>query len=357
MYTGVQNTLGGGSVLRWTGNKRNPFQFQTVGRLDNDAANITVHDNRLFVGTWSPTMLSSTASLFDRDAPPAAIWMSPELGRRGLKWWDSFGWDKVWEVTDYEPDEAIATSYGLGELISYDGDLYWGTMNPPFSGFSALLQKYGELANIGEAQMKSSRAVGIFRGRDFDDRHDPPEVELLYGEKNLFRYTPASGSEPEKWELVENNMGGADPLYGASGFDLPTTNYTWSTAVYDDMLLFGTNAFGDPVPGANLWAFLDGDSPAILVDDAGLTTPLNEGIRMMISTPDAVYLGMTNGANLSPEGGWELIRLERVSDSTPDAVSLLWGEPDTYRAVPEPSTLILLALGLGTLAFFNRRVG
>jgi len=315
MYTGVQDTFsGGGSVLRWRGNRWFPFLFDVVGTLDNDVANLAYHDGRLYAGTWAATSLSSLASLVEfisGSGEPAAIWMSPPIRRFGLSWIDAGGWTKVWSVTDYEPDPVIAGAYGIGEMASFDGHLYWGTMNPPFSGFGALAIAYGAPQDPIAAQMFSNRAVSVFRAHRLGHLFLPPQIELLYGESEFPVYTPATEQGDESWDFIDNRMGGVAPLYGASGFDNPNNYYFWSMGVFGGALFVGLNEFVQGgTTGADLWVFPDSGSPAMLVDGAGLTTPLNEGFRHMITTPNALYIGATNGANLSPEGGWELIRLE-----------------------------------------------
>ena len=52
MYTGVSTTGGAGRVLRWNGDSSDPFQFEVVGKLDLDSANLAVHEGRLFSTTW-----------------------------------------------------------------------------------------------------------------------------------------------------------------------------------------------------------------------------------------------------------------------------------------------------------------
>ena len=317
MYVGVQNRLlSGGSIFRWRGSREDPFRFELVGLVDNDVANLAYHDGRLYAGTWAPSTLSSLASLFEfatNSGEPAAIWMSPAIPESGLRWWHIYGWQKIWDVTEYEPDEAIARAYGIGELVSFEGDLYWGTMNPPFSGFAALSISHGAPEDILAAQTNSNRAISVFRARLGGDSALPPLVELLYGEAKLPVYTPPSETDGESWDLVDNRMGGVEPLYGASGFDDPNNYYFWSTGVYGGALFVGLNEFvleRSGTTGADLWVFHDSVSPAELVDGSGLTSPLNEGFRGMVVTPEALYIGATNGANVSPEGGWELIRLQ-----------------------------------------------
>jgi hypothetical protein len=71
--------------------------------------------------------------------------------------------------------------------------------------------------------------------------------------------------------------------------------------------------------GADLYVFESSDRPALEVDRSGIRNYASYGVRTMAATEDALYLGMANAMNLMtdpgdnrPEGGWELIRLERA---------------------------------------------
>ncbi len=68
--------------------------------------------------------------------------------------------------------------------------------------------------------------------------------------------------------------------------------------------------------GADLWRFTKTDGPAKAVSLSGVWNYTNYGVRNMVSTTGALYLGMANPMNLLtnpadevPEGGWELIQL------------------------------------------------
>ncbi|MDA2921584.1 hypothetical protein MYX76_19170, partial [Desulfobacterota bacterium AH_259_B03_O07] len=88
---------------------------------------------------------------------------------------------------DYEPDLVIAFSYLVGDLTSFMGYLYWGTMHFPSSGFIIHeLISQPDLLEAGcgedpecsdrrdEAELNSNRSTSVFRGKNFDTT---PEIE------------------------------------------------------------------------------------------------------------------------------------------------------------------------------------
>ncbi|MGA1875255.1 MAG: hypothetical protein ACMUIA_06590 [bacterium] len=359
LYTAVGNKMGGGNVVRWTGqleylpagepNLYKLFQFEVVGTLDGDGAELAYHENRLFISTWSGP---------GRDE--AGIWMGPVIPEGGLTSdYDQEGlWVKVWRIGDYEPDPVTASTYSSGALASFEGYLYWGTMHVPGVSTMAHFQQYGfpgdpnnsdEIMSamddpnnsdeIISALLGTFRTISIFRGRYLDT--EDPEIELLYGMSKLPAYIPPGSDpaiEPGRWELVDNTMG-LDPLWGQCGFGNIFNGYTWTMSVYDGQLFVGTmdwsyligetilrNIFGPnwvyvrtifPIYsfGADLYRFCSSDTPAIPESLSGVGNYTSYGIRTMVSD-DALYLGMANPMNLLtnphdflPEGGWELIKL------------------------------------------------
>ena len=326
----------GGKVLRWQGNKANPFQFEIVGELDSSGAELAYHESRLFVSTWPGSELAGAAAL-------AGLWMSPVIPEEGLTNANALDWQKVWQVNEYEPNPVTAATYGGGALASFGEYLYWGTMHVPLLSTLAHIKVYGppkdEMDLILDV-LGTYRAISIFRGRNFADT---AEVELLYGMKKLPSYTEETG-----WELKPNNMGGQTPLYGSSGFGNFFNNYTWTMGIAANQLLVGTmdwsylfrevlsnffvSQLGHPptqtilfpkeVWGADLWRISSSDSAAVAESLDGLGNYLNYGIRNVLSD-GAFYLGTANPMNLMtdlgdklPEGGWELHKM--VKDPTPD---------------------------------------
>ena len=357
LYAGVGVTGGaGGRVLRWSGTPAAPFEFAEVGNLPSQAAELVVHQGRVFVSTWpagaAPAAAPAGRAAALAAAPPdptiAGLWMSPPLaaGEPGLTPADAGAWRQVWSAAQYEPDPLIARTYGGGALASYGGQLYWGTMHVPLLATVAHLTTYppadqaGALAAVAGTQ----RAIAVFRGRDLAG--PTPRIELLYGRAALPAFSPPGNGTPGAWRLAPT---GYEPRFGDSGFGNPFNNYTWTMGVAGGSLYVGTMDWSylaaKQVPvvlgqlgvradvtalgrtwrpelltprffGADLWAFPRAGKPAAAVSTAGVGNYLNYGIRTMIPAGPTLYLGMANPMNLrtdptdrAPEGGWELIQL------------------------------------------------
>ncbi|MGM0384923.1 MAG: hypothetical protein ACQERF_02920 [Actinomycetota bacterium] len=330
LYTGV-GTGDGGQILRYTGSTaEDPFQYEVVGTLASEPAELALHDGRLFAATW-PTA-----------GGIAGLWMSPALGSdKKLTGADEEGWTPVWSAADYEPDPVTARTYGGGALHSQGGKLYWGTMHVPFVAALAHAQVYapyyeeaGTTALVADV-LGTHRAISIFRGDNFETT---PSVELLYGEAKLPVFDPATTS----WALQPNAMG-VKPVFGHSGFGNLFNNYTWTMARYRGALYVGTMDWSyllaegaeavlerelgipagteiplpDGVFGADLWRFTGNAKPAVAERTDGVGNHASYGIRTMVSD-DALYLGMANPMNLltdpgddQPQGGWQLLRLSQ----------------------------------------------
>ena len=139
--------------------------------------------------------------------------MSPVIPEEGLTGSDNDTWQKVWSVSNYEPDLLVRRTYGGGALASYDGMLFWGTMHVPFIATQAAISAYqNSLINLGgydnsfgaddiaATALGTHRAVSIFSGRDFGTPGQT--IELLYGDEYLPRYEPAARS----YTIAEDNF-------------------------------------------------------------------------------------------------------------------------------------------------------
>lgn len=356
MYLGVGHSSGG-AVLRWRGTLADPFQFEEVGQMDGPAAELAVHNGRIFVSTWPNLRLGSPTY--------AGLYMSPVIPAGGLTAAHAASWTKVWDVSEYEPDPLTAYTYGGGALASFDGYLYWGTMHVPglaarvhFNVYDPQLQQLGRLDNYPRDVEETAagflgtyRSISIFRGRNFGTATE--ETEVLYGMDTL--PVPSIASDDTdvwvEWNMEPTKMG--SPKWGTSGFGNFFNNYTWAMEVYRDHLYIGTmdwsylvedvlsrlveefleNILGGSIDlppalsltaGADLYRIHSSDSPAEIEDISGLgydNGATNYGVRNMVADEEALYLGMANPMNLIIDtwsgenlGGWELIRLDDATD-------------------------------------------
>jgi hypothetical protein len=348
LYTTVQNTAGGGSVLRWTGTPGNPFQFEVVGNLDAMGANLAQHEGRLFVTTWPVLSLQDLAN-----PVLAGLYMSPQIPQGGLNSSHADAWTKVWDVSEYEPDSIVRYTYGGGALASFNGYLYWGTMHVPLLAAAAAFALHGQEiqgfvidfdadgdGQIGQDELEgiilgTHRPLSLFRGRDFGTPGET--VQLLYG----LRYLPTYGLLEKGYTIGNdnahaNNAGGpqgVDPLWGLAGFGNPYNAYAWTMAVYGNRLFIGTfdmcplggqglTLFDFEVPfdcelysGCDLYRVECNGGPAVAEDLTGMGNVANYGIRTIFANNDGLYLGTANPRNLLTDdqgnnlGGWELLKL------------------------------------------------
>jgi uncharacterized repeat protein (TIGR01451 family) len=208
------------------------------------------------------------------------------------------------------------------------------------------------------------RAISIFRGQDFG--LPTQDIELLYGEPELPAFVE------NNWVVVPNVMGEA-PLYGSSGFGNFFNNYTWTMSLLHDELYVGTMDWSylaadgiteiffailseilggsidlppgltlplpNGTPGADLWRFMDSNSPAEPINEEGVGNHTNYGIRTMLTSPDdRLFLGSANPMNLLtyPEdfraGGWELIEMIEI----PQLPDLRVSKTDNYAPQSVP---------------------
>jgi len=266
------------------------------------------------------------------------------LGEQGLSTHDSQAWTKVWSVSEYEADPSIALTYGGGAMASYGGYLYWGTLNIPFTGASAIQLTYDlTLPQMLPALIGGLRPAAIFRGRHFATT---PEIQTLYGLSAMPIY------DHGHWRIAPSPMG--RPQYGTAGFGNPFNAYIWSMAVYRNELFVGTmdvryntrlsiQALPRRLLGliAGIWAPANvyihcschwvmfavmaltstascSKSAALPVSRDGLGNLSNFGIRNLIADERGLYAGTANPFNLlykplqpDQSGGWELLRIYR----------------------------------------------
>lgn len=331
LYTGVLDSFavnGGGSVLRWKGTRGNPFQYEVVGKLDNEAASLVPYQGRLIALTWAQVS-PFWSKLFNAQASATAgIWMSPPIPAGGLTTAQQRNWKKVWASDNYDPDPVLAQSVWMGAAAAHDGHIVWGTLQIPGLGPRSLVKAYGfpNLLLLPTSFENSLRTAAVFRGKLNDAGEF--QAEVLYGDATLPRYF-STGKRKGFWLNVPNRTG--PPKLGPAGFGQPATSYIWSMGVHQDQLFVGTfdrsflfygddYVLGNPVPddlGADVVVFTKSDQAAGIVSRTGLGNVTNHGVRTMVSFGNRLYCGTASCANLLtnpndalPEGGWELLELD-----------------------------------------------
>jgi len=339
-YTGVENSDGSGSILRWTGNTQHPFSFSIVGHIDNDAAYVVAYHGRIFAGTWG-----GASGLTGR---LSGIWMSPSTTGGELTTKNLNQWTEVWRVDDYEPDPVTAQTLLTGALGVLGGRLYWGTMQVPLSGALLHYKIYPRMGSptpgdLVAALVNTTRPATIFRccGGASLPKTFVGSDELLYGSALMGVYDPVNS-----WHPAPNVMN-AEPTFGQAGFGNPFNTYTWAMSKFNSALYVGTfdwsyvlgdmltvvlpilGAPSDEIPqidaqyiqalnpalinyGADLWEFT-GANPAVALSQYGLENFLNYGVRNLVTAGNKLYFGMADPMNLRtspdllPNGGFELL--------------------------------------------------
>jgi hypothetical protein len=175
---------------------------------------------------------------------------------------------------------------------------------------------YGYSQPYTDVFQQTYRATSIWQIQNAETK--TPAVTLLYGETALPKWNTST-------QTFQSAPTGFTPLFGPSGYGNLYNNYTWSGAVFQNRIFFGTEDWGfeqtftglpqaaphltesSSTYGADLWRF-DSFAPAVAEDITGLGNSLNTGIRSMHVSPDGqdLVLGTANAMNLAPAGGWEL---------------------------------------------------
>ncbi|MFF3553988.1 hypothetical protein ACWD4V_20070 [Streptomyces tsukubensis] len=335
--------VNGGRVLRWTGDKANPFAFETVAQLENDPGYLTTFKNRLVVSGWGTQVPGDNGAV---SGGAAKIWMSPPIPETGLTFDGAAAWQPVFSWDQYDPDPALGKGVAWGALAEWKGELYVGSYNQAAVGAVQTMWKtYGQPKGdvLRERDMISaSRPTTVFRISD--PGTEKQRTTLLYGERTLPVYNPNTKSWTKKPNLL-----GQSPKFGPSGFNGNVGNaYSWTFTVFQDRLYMATfDSTGLITPGArftavnnglsdltrkklesvvgpsmkatlgggDVWRMDDPAKPAVAETLDGFGNRSQHGVRVFLPFEDKgfLYAGMASSWNLrattKDRGGWELNRL------------------------------------------------
>lgn len=343
-----------GAVLRWYGDRNDPFNFHIVGWTDCEAAEIEYYNDRIWVGGWPVTAVYDPAT--GAQYPYAEIYRGPVVPEGGLTPEDAYLWERVWRYQDYQNQSCYTSS-----MRAFNGKLYWGMFGSAFGGFYAANRIYGDNFACPDALAKMFAELQSTTFWRLDDMtgSDKPVVELLYGEENIWKnyggfgpnvaipVGPAQKADPI-WRLQPNGMG-LKPLFGRSGYGNLFTSYTWALTMYHDKLMIGTMEMSDLIPAAiggatpdkaaalNLIKVLLGvnesemgfeclamENPDVApkyVTSNAFGNPMSYGIRNFTVVGDDLYIGSANPFNIHDNGGWQIFRVNDGIDTAVEQVA------------------------------------
>lgn len=325
LYCGVRvtdvNGKDRGAVLRWYGDKQNPWQFKIVGWMANEAAELCVYNNHMYVGGWNTNTLNESTVVKSTEIP------ADGLQPVGI---DDPEWDIIWRYSDYDKHiQAQRITYTAG-LQVWNGQLYWGM-------FCAVYTLPNIAVKMGYTDFTTPEALSFYLGSlrqtSFWRLDENDNIELLYGETELPVWNRFYTGE-DSWEMVET---GYTPTFGRAGFGQPWTAYTWTMAEYHDDLYIGTmnaetllraastSADGSVNPLFSIMRLLTGnkygregfellrwsnpdEAPEYITTD-GFGNGTAYGIRNFTLCGDDLYIGSASPLNLELYGGWHLFRL------------------------------------------------
>jgi hypothetical protein len=347
--------INNGAVLRWVGDLTNPYQFVAVGILPADAANMIPHtDGRLYITTWPYRVKGDTTVGTDGKVlgVPAGLYRSPVIPESGGlpstpegindPTWSTPLWLATSDgdpahanVPAYDPDRMAGLHTGGGALVSFKDRVYFGTMTVPMYGVQDATDTYlTPPEDFTRTTLGAHRPIALF---EVKFPKSGPNVSMIVGEKYLPIYDPAAGGYTIRYDKAHRT--GFNPRWAPSGFGNFFNCYTWAMRVFKDQVFVGTmdwsqlvrvnmteglaqngtsgsavmdallQALGNGLPreGADLLRFSDSDIYAESVNGVGNNR--NYGVRNMVASDKALYIGTANPMNLDPKGGWELIKL------------------------------------------------
>lgn len=322
-----------GAVLKWTGDKSDPFRFERVGSLGGQPAYFEVAENHIVATTWVGTGRKEDS----------AVYISPDLAGHpdGLTAADENGWKKLFDAGQYYPDPVTALNqYGMGAQ-EYGGYLYFSfsTIGIGSSTLDHLVDypglKRDNLYALGLTYLRSEPAASVFRMKNLGKPNQT--VELLYGNRDYWNFYPNAGRDG-RWKLVPNLLGQRG-LFGPGGFGNRWADYAaWGMNVFRGKLYMGgfsttkalrdialnpklgliAQVLGRPVPAAELnfwrsllfgnrqtardagpvWVFDGVNQPARPLTTTGFNNPMNWGVRGIQTIGDkAIYFGTNNAWN------------------------------------------------------------
>lgn len=316
-----------GALLRWYGDKNDPWNFHIVGLVDKEAAELAYFNNRIYIGTWGSV---------------SAVNVSPELPEGGFTpiGIDSDMWPEIWTTEAAEPTKTLGRSLtSVAGFHEWRDHLYWGVFCPNYYILSSALATYGDLTSPDALAF----ILGNYRTPSFWRLDKDNTCEMLYGDTSNPKPVYNWKGNIEKWELEPN---GLTAKWGRGGFGNLCTIYVWALQQYNDNLYIGTmdlsnlavaaasKLLGDESfetlsklltgldtsdEGFELLRMTDEEEAPKFITQNGFNNAEQYGVRNLEVLNNKLMLGSASMSSLKDNGGWHVLSLDDLS--TPASIS------------------------------------
>lgn len=316
-----------GALLRWYGDKNDPWNFHIVGLVDKEAAELAYFNNRIYIGTWGTV---------------SAVNVSPELPEGGFTPIDinSDMWPEIWTTESAEPTKTLGRSLtSVAGFHEWRDHLYWGVFCPNYYILSSALATYGDLTSPDALAF----ILGNYRTPSFWRLDKDNTCEMLYGDTSNPKPVYNRKGAIEKWELESN---GLTAKWGRGGFGNLFTIYVWALQQYNDNLYIGTmdlsnlavaaasKLLGDESfdtlsklltgldtsdEGFELLRMTDEEEAPKFITQNGFNNAEQYGVRNLEVLNNKLMLGSASMSSLKDNGGWHVLSLDDLS--TPASIS------------------------------------
>lgn len=316
-----------GALLRWYGDKNDPWKFHIVGLVDKEAAELAYFNNRIYIGTWGTV---------------SAVNVSPELPEGGFTpvGINSDMWPEIWTTESAEPTKTLGRSLtSVAGFHEWRDHLYWGVFCPNYYILSSALATYGDLTSPDALAF----ILGNYRTPSFWRLDKDNNCEMLYGDTSNPKPVYNWKGNIEKWELEPN---GLTAKWGRGGFGNLCTIYVWAMQQYNDNLYIGTmdlsnlavaaasKLLGDESfdtlsklltgldtsdEGFELLRMTDEEEAPKFITQNGFNNAEQYGVRNLEVLNNKLMLGSASMSSLKDNGGWHVLSLEDLS--TPASIS------------------------------------
>lgn len=316
-----------GALLRWYGDKNDPWNFHIVGLVDKEAAELAYFNNRIYIGTWGTV---------------SAVNVSPELPEGGFTPIDinSDMWPEIWTTESAEPTKTLGRSLtSVAGFHEWRDHLYWGVFCPNYYILSSALATYGDLTSPDALAF----ILGNYRTPSFWRLDKDNTCEMLYGDTSNPKPVYNKKGAIEKWDLESN---GLTAKWGRGGFGNLCTIYVWALQQYNDNLYIGTmdlsnlavaaasKLLGDESfdtlsklltgldtsdEGFELLRMTDEEEAPKFITQNGFNNAEQYGVRNLEVLNNKLMLGSASMSSLKDNGGWHVLSLDDLS--TPASIS------------------------------------